>query len=77
MKSYGEGWGKLGEALKISLISLASMLRELLQGGMPDSWEHVDVGGKPNHGIRTVPPLWGASFSGQGFSLDGTSDNIS
>ena len=25
MKSYGEGWGKLGEALKISLISLASM----------------------------------------------------
>ena len=54
MKSYREGWGKLGEALKISLISLASMLRELLQRGVPDSWEHVDVGGKPNHGIRTV-----------------------
>lgn len=54
MKSYGDEWGKLGEALTISLISLALMLRELLQGGVPDSWEHVDVGSKPNYRIRTV-----------------------
>lgn len=68
-------WHRLGEALKTSLSSLASMLRGASQIGRCQTCVHVGVWGKPNHTIRTVP-LPGCQFFWCGFCLAGTSDTF-
>ena len=76
MKNCEDRWGKCGEALKVSQSSLALMLWGASQRGGGDA---KILGARGCQGLakpqnKDCAPLWGARFSVQGFSLDGTSD---